>query len=392
MPISVEDRQPHGPLAELRVIDLTRMLAGPYCTMLLADLGADVVKVEAPTGDVTRTKGPYRADDRLRTVGGYFHSVNRNKRSVVLDLRDPSQRDTLCELVRSADVLVENFRPGVMEAMGLAYEDLAETNPRLVYAAIRGFGDPRTGASPLADWPAYDVVAQAMGGVVGITGFPGSPVKVGPGIGDIFPAALCATGILAALHERSVSGRGQFVDVGMYDAMLALCERIVHQYSYAGEVAGPEGNAHPLLCPFDLFRCADGWVAIAAPTDGHWAQLCDVIGRPELVDVYPDHHARLENADAVRKTIESWTEVRSKAEIVRALAGSVPVGPVNTVEDIFSDPHVRARGMLVEVDDPGCAEPVTIAGTPIKLSRTPGGVRRRAPLLDEHRAEILGDR
>src|SRR5262245_22733884 len=392
MPISAEHRQHHGPLAGLRVIDLTRMLAGPYCTMLLADLGADVVKVESPTGDVPRAKGPYRPDDRVRTIGGYFQSVNRNKRSVVLDLWDASQRATLCELVRSSDVLVENFRPGVMEAMGLAYENLAETNPRLVYAAIRGFGDPRTGASPLADWPAYDVVAQALGGVVGITGFPGSPVKVGPGIGDIFPASLCATGILAALHERSVSGRGQFVDVGMYDAMLALCERIVHQYSYAGEVAGPEGNAHPLLCPFDLFPCTDGWVAIAAPTDGHWAQLCDVIGRPELDDTYPDHHARLDNADAVRKSIEAWTEPRSKAEIVRALAGSVPVGPVNTVEDIFADPHVRARRMLVEVDDPGCAGPVTIAGSPIKLSRTPGGVHRRAPLLDEHRAEILGDR
>jgi crotonobetainyl-CoA:carnitine CoA-transferase CaiB-like acyl-CoA transferase len=178
----------------------------------------------------------------------------------------------------------------------------------------------------------------------------------------------------------------------MYDAMLALCERIVHQYSYAGEVAGPEGNAHPLLCPFDLFRCVDGWVAIAAPTDGHWAKLCEVIGRPELVQAHPDHHARLENADAVRKSIESWTETRSKAQIVQALAGSVPVGPVNTVEDIFQDPHMRARGMLVEVDDPGCADPVTIAGTPVKLSRTPGGVYRRAPLLDEHRAEILGDR
>jgi crotonobetainyl-CoA:carnitine CoA-transferase CaiB-like acyl-CoA transferase len=391
MPTTDDHRRPRGPLVGLRVVDLTRMLAGPFCTMLLADLGADVIKVESPSGDLTRSKGPYRADDRVRSVGGYFQSVNRNKRSVVLDLNDDLDRERFRTLVRSSDVLVENFRPGVMDGLGLAYEELAATNPRLVYAAIRGFGDPRTGLSPLAYWPAYDVVAQAMGGVVGITGFPESPVKVGPGIGDIFPAVLCATGILAALHERATSGLGQFVDVGMYDAVLALCERIVHQYSYAGDVAGPEGNAHPLLCPFDLFRCADGWVAIAAPSDGHWARLCDVIGRPELVASHPDHHARLENADEVRQSIESWTGPRSKAEIVRALAGSVPVGPVNTVEDIFHDPHAQARELLVEVDDPGCTDPVTIVGTPIKLSRTPGGVHRRAPLLDEHRAEILGD-
>jgi crotonobetainyl-CoA:carnitine CoA-transferase CaiB-like acyl-CoA transferase len=391
MPTDNAPRQAQGPLVGLKIVDLTRMLSGPFCTMLLADLGADVIKVESPGGDLTRSKGPYRKDDELRTIGGYFQSVNRNKRSVVLDLRDESDRERVRDLVRQSDVVVENFRPGVMDGMGLGYEDLAALNERLVYAAIRGFGDPRTGSSPLSHWPAYDVVAQAMGGLVGITGFPDAPVKVGPGIGDIFPAALCATGILAALHEREISGLGQFVDVGMYDAVLALCERIVHQYSYSGDVAGPEGNAHPLLCPFDLFRCSDGWIAIAAPTDAHWAQLCTIIGRPELVAVYPDHHARLEHANEVRKVIEAWTGPRAKSEIVQALAGSVPVGPVNTVDDVFEDPHVHARELLVEVDDPGCSEPVTIVGTPIKFSRTPGSVYRRAPLLDEHRAEVFGD-
>ena len=383
---------PHGPLVGLRVVDMTRMLAGPFCTMLLADMGADVVKVEPPGGDLTRSKGPYRKDDEQRSIGGYFQSVNRNKRSIVLDLRQEEDRAKLRALVETADVLVENFRPGVMERFGLGYEALAEVNPRLVYAAIRGFGDPRTGASPLADWPAYDVVAQAMGGLVGITGHPGAPVKVGPGVGDIFPATLCAIGILSAVHERTVSGRGQFVDVGMYDAVLALCERIVHQYSYAGEVAGPEGNTHPLLCPFDLFRCADGWVAVAAPTDSHWARLSEIIGQPEMAQSHPDHHARLDDAEHIREVIEKWTGSRTKAEILEALAGVVPVGPVNTVGDIFDDPHVRARDLLVDVEDPGTADAVTIVGTAIKLSRTPGGVYRRAPLLDEHADEVMGAR
>jgi crotonobetainyl-CoA:carnitine CoA-transferase CaiB-like acyl-CoA transferase len=382
-------RESRGPLHDVRVVDLTRMLAGPYCSMLLADLGADVVKVEPPGGDLTRSKGPFRRDDANRTIGGYFQSINRNKRSVVLDFGKESARHRLAGLLEDADVVVENFRPGVMERWGFGYEHLAERNPRLVYAAIRGFGDPRTGASPLADWPAYDVVAQAMGGLIGITGQPGAPVKIGPGIGDIFPAVMCAVGILAALHERSSSGLGQFVDVAMYDSVLALCERIVHQYSYAGEVPGPEGNAHPLLCPFDVFACSDGFVAIAAPSDNHWRTLTELIGRPELAAAYPSHEDRLTHAGAVREAIVEWTTTRTKGVVVEMLGGRVPVGPVNTVEDIFEDPHVQARSMLVDVEEPGLDEPVTIVGTPIKLSRTPGGVHRRAPLLDEHATELF---
>ncbi len=372
------------------MVDLTRMLAGPFATMLLADLGADVVKVEPPGGDLTRTNGPYRPDDVDRSVGGYFQSVNRGKRSVVLDLANPTDRDHLHALLVGADVLVENFRPGAMEAWGLGYEALAEAHPRLVYAAVRGFGDPRSGASPYLHWPAYDVVAQAMGGLIGITGQPGDPVKVGPGIGDVFPATLAAIGVLAALHERERSGLGQFVDVAMYDAVLSLCERIVHQHSYAGAVPGPEGNSHPLLSPFDVFPCADGHVAIAAPTAAHWSALTERMGRPDLLARYPTHEARLADRPAVRAAILEWTSTRAKSLIVSLLGGSVPVGPVHTVEDIVKDVHVQVREMLVEVEDPGAREPVTIVGTPIKLSRTPGRVRGRAPLLDEHRHELLG--
>src|SRR5215471_2217611 len=222
-----------GPLEGLRVVDLSLMLAGPYASMLLADLGADVVKVEPPRGDSTRATGPFRPGDGPEALGGYFQSVNRGKRSVVLDLKNPADRGRFVALVRVADVLVENYSAGVMDRLGLGYERLAAENPRLVYGAIRGFGDPRSGASPYQDWPAFDVVAQAMGGFLSITGTAeGTPVKAGPGIGDLFPAVLLALGVTSAVYQARHTGRGQFVDVAMYDAVLSLCERMVYQYSY----------------------------------------------------------------------------------------------------------------------------------------------------------------
>jgi crotonobetainyl-CoA:carnitine CoA-transferase CaiB-like acyl-CoA transferase len=381
-----------GPLAGLRVVDLTRMLAGPYCTMLLADLGADVVKVEPPEGDTTRRTPPFPPGDELRAFGGYFASINRGKRSIVLDLKAERDRDVLARLAADADVLVENFRPGVMDRFGLSYETLRERNPRLVYACVRGFGDPRTGESPYADWPAFDVSAQAFGGLMGITGTEdGTPIKTGPGVGDVFPAALTAVGILAAVRHAERTGEGQLVDVSMVDGVLSLCERIVYQYSFGGEVPRQQGNTHPLLCPFDVFRTADGWVSIAAPGDGQWRALAELIGRPEMArdPRFAEGPTRARNGDEVRRAVSAWAEARPTAEVVRVLGGKVPVGPVNSVEDVFSDPHFAAREMLVEVEHPGAPEPVTIAGAPIKLTETPSGVRRRAPLLGEHTDEIL---
>lgn len=392
--MSNHSRQAHEArpaLAGLRVIDLTQMLAGPYCTMLLADLGADVVKVEPPAGDLTRTKGPFTQPFVAGDLGGYFQSVNRNKRSVVCDLRTEAGKASLHRLVATADVLVENFRPGVMEAFDLSYETLASANPRLVYAAVRGFGDPRTGASPRAQWPAFDIVAQALGGLIGINGAPGTPTKVGAGVGDIFPAALCAVGILAALHERETSGRGQFVDVAMYDAMLSLCERIVHQHSFAGDVPQPEGNTHPLLCPFDVFACSDGFVAIAAPSDRHWARLAEILGVQRLAQELPTNEGRVADAGRVRTAIGQWAGQRTKAQIEAALGGEVPVGAVHDIKDIFADEHVRARQMLLTVPEPASGRAVRVAGTPIKFSRSPLAPLRRAPLLDEHRAELHVD-
>jgi len=381
-----------GALQGVRVIDLTRMLSGPFCTMLLGDQGAEIIKVESFEGDTTRGHGPYREDDPRHEFGGYFQSVNRNKKSIVLDLKDEQARDVVRRLVASADVLVENFRSGVMERLGLGYEALRKINPRLVYAAIRGFGDPRSGASPYEDWPAYDVVAQAMGGLMGITGpNPQTHVKIGPGIGDILPGTMTAVGILSALHRAKVTGEGQFVDVSMYDAVLALCERIVYQYSFAGVVPRPEGNAHPFFSPFGLYEAKDGWVTIACPNDGFWAELARIMEREDLVE---DERTKLKVSRAkhrsfVNDLVTEWTRARTKRELAALLGGRVPFGPVQTVADIFADPHVEARGMLAEVEHPGSSRPSVIAGTPIHLSGTPGGVHHRAPFHGEHTLDTL---
>ncbi|MGX7727912.1 CaiB/BaiF CoA transferase family protein [Rhodococcus sp. 2H158] len=376
-----------GPLSGIRVLDLTAMLAGPFATMLLTDLGADVIKVEPPTGDRTRALGPHRAgDDPNQALGGYFQSVNRGKRSIVLDLKSEEGSAKFRELVRVADVVVENFSAGVMERMGLGYESLAAENPRLVYAAIRGFGDARSGKSPYETWPAFDIVAQAMGGFAGITGpLDGTPLKSGPGIGDIFPGTLLSLGIVAAVRHAEHTGKGQFVDVAMYDAILAMCERLVYQHSYLGIVPRPMGNGHPLLAPFDIMQTRDGWIAVAAPSDNHWRILATAMDRPELGDDprFASNAARLTNIAEVRKILGAWLADRTTSEIVDSLGGRVPIGPVHTAADIFDDEHVRLRDMLVDVEQPGSDVPVTIAGSPIKFSATPAQVRGRGPKLGE---------
>ncbi len=388
-----------GPLAGLRIIDLTQVLSGPFCTMLLADLGADVVKVEPPSGDVSRLWGPFvspgsvGAPEADGSYGGYFASINRNKRSICLDLKAPADRQSLLDLLTDADVLVENFRVGVMDRFALSYEMLHERFPRLVYASIRGFGDPRTGGSPYADWPAFDIVAQAMGGVMGVTGMdPAHPVKVGPGIGDIFPAVLAAVGLLAAVRHADATGQGQFVDVAMYDAVLALSERIVYQHSITGVSPVPQGNTHPLLCPYGMVRTRTGFVALAAPSDHHWRLLAELIGRPELGtdDRLATNAARLAHANLTYGLVEQWSSLLSTPEVVELLAGRIPCGPVNTAADIASDPHVAVREMNVELEHPDGAT-IRVAGCPIKFSGTPGVAFKRAPLRGEHTSEVLGE-
>lgn len=379
-----------GPLSGVRVLDLTAMLAGPFATMVLADLGADVVKIEPPHGDISRTVGPWRQGEESTSLGAYFQSVNRGKRSIVLNLKVEGDREAFFELVRNADVLAENYSAGVMDRLGLSYETLREINPRLVYAAIRGFGDDRTGVSPYRDWPAVDVIAQAMSGFLSITGTAdGAPIKSGPGIGDLIPGLFMTIGITAALRHAELTGEGQFLDVAMYDAMLAVCERIVYQHSVTGEVPVPQGNSHPWYVPFDIMPTKDGWVAIAAAHESHWRTLVEVIGRPELA-----HHpafagipARSERRAEILKMLDEWLSTRTTAEVIDALGGRIPIGPVNTAADIYADPHAAARGMLVEVGQPGDGTPITLAGCPIKLTATASSVAGRAPVLGEHTTE-----
>ena len=383
-----------GPLSDVRVLDLTQALAGPYCTMLLADLGADVIKIEPPAGDMSRGLGPFPADRKGCDYGGYFASVNRNKRSVMLDLKRDADRETFFRLVQTADAVVENARSGVMDRAGVSYERLREIKPALVYAAIRGFGDPRTGASPYAEWPAFDIVAQSMGGLVAVTGPQGGGgYKAGPAVGDIYPGTLAALGVVSAIHAARRTGQGQFLDVAMYDAILALSEMIVYSYSGAGVIREPRGNGTPVLCPFDIFKTRDGAVAIAAPGENHWKILCDALGRPELAtdERTRNVNRRVANADFVRGILSEWTKAHTTREIVDAIGGMVPVGPVNTAKDIFEDPHPRTRGMLVEVEQPGDNPPIVLAGCPIKLTGTPSGIYARAPRLGEHTEQVLAD-
>jgi succinyl-CoA:mesaconate CoA transferase len=358
--------------------------------MLLADLGADVVKIERPGGDLIRPNPPFVDDPESEAYGGYFQSVNRGKRSLELDLGDPDDRTDFLGLVETADVVVENYRAGTMERFDLGYETLRERNPELIYASIRGFGDPRTGETDRQGQPSFDLIAQALGGVMEITGQEdGPPTKVGPGIGDLFTAALNAVGILAGVHHRDRGGGGQYVDTAMYDSIVSMCERTVYQYSYTGESPTRQGNSHPTLFPYDAVESADGHVVIAAFSDGHWRALCAAMDRPDLAADYPDQSSRLADRERLRAEIEAWAGDLSSEAIEERLAGRVPCAPVPTTADIFEDPHVRAREMLVDVAQPGADRDVTVAGCPIKLSETPPEPGERAPLLDEHREELL---
>lgn len=382
-----------GALAGLRVLDLTQALAGPYCTQMLADHGAEVVKVEPPvSGDLARTTGPYHAQDPEHLNSGYFHSINRNKKSIVVDLKRPEGRELIRNLVSGYDVLVENFRVGVMDRLGLSYEVLRECNPKLVYATVRGFGDPRSGRSPYADWPAFDVVAQAMGGISGITG-PGAdqPMKIGPGVGDIIPALYLTIGVLCAVIHARQTGRGQFVDVSMVDAVLATSERIVHQWSFGKVIAKPEGNFHPLMSPFGLYPARDGHVAVAAVSQEFFRLFCQALDAPHLADIdaFSSQKARAVAGRALDQAVCELTKQFTRAELVQRLGGKIPFAPVYTMDDIARDPHFAAREMLVPIHIDGIDDQLYLAGIPIKMSATPGFIANVGPRQGQHSDEIL---
>ncbi len=374
-----------GPLSGVLVVDLTRVLAGPYCTMVLADLGARVIKVEVPgRGDDARAIGPFVGDR-----SAYFASLNRGKQSIALDLKDGDDRRVFERLLERADVLVENFRPGAMERLGYGWDEIHARFPRLIAACTSGFG--QTG--PYAQRPAYDVIAQAMGGIMSITGQPGGePTRVGTSIGDIAAGLFTAIGIQAALVERASSGAGQRVDVSMLDAQVAILENAIARYAVTGEVPRPIGSRHPSIAPFDAFATRDGFVVIAAGNDELFARLCEAIGAPEWTEDarFDSNDRRNENADVLKALIERALAGRTTSEWLEILQrAQLPCGPLNDIAQLLDDPQVIARNMVVTADD-GAGGSLRMAGNPIKLSAHPDpATRAAAPELDADRQRIL---
>lgn len=373
-----------GPLHGIKVIDLTRVLAGPFCTMTLADLGADVIKIEKPgSGDDSRAFGPH-----LHGESAYFMSINRGKKSLTLDLKSEKGREVFLKLIETADILVENFKPGVMKKLGLDYENLKKINPRLIYAASSGFG--QTG--PYSSRPAYDLIIQGMGGLMSITGPDASqPTKVGSSIADIFAGVFSAIGILSALYNRSNTGKGQMVDVAMLDCMVAILENAIARFTGSGIDPVPIGNRHPSIAPFTSVKTADGYINIACGNDLLWVKFCEIIGRPDLAadKRFASNHSRCEHMTVLLPVLNDVMSVHSSGYwLPRLEAAHVPAGPINTISQVLSDPQVVARNMLLELTHP-VAGLIKIPGSPIKLSDTPAEVRFPAPVLGQHNEEIL---
>ncbi|HEX3425331.1 MAG TPA: CaiB/BaiF CoA-transferase family protein [Acidimicrobiales bacterium] len=377
-----------GPLRGITVVDLSRVLAGPYCTMVLADLGARVIKVERPgRGDDARHMGPF-VDGR----SAYFASVNRAKESIALDLADAADRQVFEQLLEGADVLVENFRPGVLDRLGYGWEKVAARWPRLVVASVSGFG--HTG--PYADRPSYDMIAQAMGGIMSITGHSGAePVRVGTSIGDLAAALFCAVGILGALHERHASGVGRHVDVSLLDCQVALLENAIARYSATGVVPGPLGARHPAITPFGLFRAGGGTrLVIAAGNDDLFGRLCQALDQPSLATDarFRSNELRCRHHRDLEEVLEAALAARPADEWLVVLgAAGVPCSPINDVAAVVGDPQVAARNMVISLAG-GELPGLQVAGNPIKLSGVADPTRRPgAPALDADRAAILAE-
>jgi len=392
----VTDAARSGPLQDLTVIDCTRALAGPFGAGLLADLGARVVKVEPPAGDGYRNippflpdhAGPYDDREAGTDFGAPFAAVNRNKRSVVLDLKQPEDKEVFLKLCDQADAVIENMRAGVMDRLGLGYEVIAQRNPKIVYACVRGFGDPRTGASPYADWPSLDAAAQSFGGLVHANNG-----LVTPAIADIFPGTLMALGVVSAVHHARNAGKGQFLDVSMYDAMLAFQKSAVAQFGFTGK-PNPAGLQRAMtLYPFDLFPAKDGRIAIAVAQPHHWDLLCAAMDRVDLMtdERSASNKARLEHVDWVEEQICAWTSNHTRQQIMEKLDGGIPVGPVQDMSDIYADPHVVARQMLESCAPGGDNPDITLAASPIKFTETPTGLYQSPPGLGAHNEEVLAE-
>lgn len=379
---SATTTRPAGPFSDVLVIDLTHVLNGPFGTNILTDLGARVVKVEQPGhGDDTRLLGPFVGDQSL-----YFSFVNRGKESIVLDLKAEGDRGIFLNMVRKADVLAENYRPGTMQRLGFSYEELSRINPRLIYASSSGFG--QTG--PMATYPAYDTIVQAMSGIIDATGFPdGPPTRVGTSLSDLCGGIFMFSGIASALYDREKTGKGAHVDVAMFDATLAFLEHGFMSYVATGKAPGRIGNRHPYMAPFDIYEARDRQFVICAGNDSLFLKLCNAIGRPELVTDarFSDNHHRMEHAAALKDALEVTLRSEDAAHWLQVIhEAGVPVGPLLDIAEAAALPQTAARNMVIE------AGGVKMPGNPIKLSSyADPAVRPGAPSLDQHGANLRAE-
>ena len=374
-----------GPLSGVRVLDLTRVVAGPYCSMFLGDLGAEVVKVEQPgAGDDTRGWGPPFAGGE----SAYYLCINRNKQSLTLDLKSQRAVELLRQLVKAADVILENFRPGTMERLGLGEKELREINPRLIYASLTGFGAD----GPMSDWPGYDLIVQAWGGLMSITGTPdGEPVKVGVAIIDLVAGLMLGKAITAALFAREKIGVGQRIDTSLLEAEVASLINVGSNYLVGGKVPSRWGNAHPNIVPYQNFQTADGYLVIGVASEVIWQRFCEAIGQADLIEDsrFADNSKRVENrSELIALLSQIFLQRRNDAWFKLLTDAEVPCSPVQTVDQVFQAPQVLQRDMLIEVDHPTAGK-VRMAGIPVKFSVTPATVRLPPPLLGEHNETIL---
>jgi len=374
------------PLKGIRVLDLGHVLAMPTCTMQLADLGAEVIKIERPgIGDDSRYFGPFKNKE-----SAYFISINRNKKSITLDLKKEKGKKIFKDLVKISDVVTENYRPNTMQKLSLGYETLKAINPQIIYASICGFGHK----SVYQERPGYDIIAQATGGIMAITGeADGPPIRVGSSIGDIFSGSFATIGILAALRVKEKTGLGQQVDIAMMDAVVSVLENAVVRYTVTGEIPQRTGSAHPSIAPFDVFEAQDGWFVIGVGNDMLWERFCKAINKTDLLKEsrFSTNPQRSENYQVLKPIITHWSKKKTVQEVLDILLqAGVPVGEVNTIDKIVEDPNIKLREMIVEVDHP-LAGKVKITDSPIKLSLTPGKVEKASPLLGQHTEEILNE-
>jgi len=380
--------QPHpGPLAGMRVLELAQIMAGPTCGMMLADLGADVIKIEKlPGGDDSRG---YR-EPRINGVSAPFLMMNRNKRGIALNLKHPQGRDILLRMVRDADVLTENFRHGTMEKLGLGYDTLSRGNPGLIYCQISGFG--RNG--PLRDQGGFDLIAQGYAGLMSVTGEPGRPpVKTGNPVADIAAGILAVAGVAAAYAHKQKTGQGQLVDTSLFEAALQQTFWHAAIHFATGESPGPTGSAHVLSAPYQAFHASDGWVNIGGANQANWERIADVLGHPQWRDDprFATNTARMQNIEALTAAINAVLGTRTKAEWTERLAAAgVPVGPVHSLGEALAHPQTLARGMVVDLVHPQ-AGAIKAIGCPLHFSATPTQITRPAPLLGEHTREVLAD-